>query len=395
MTVTVQSALPDQAGQGSGASSLNTLILAISAIGFVVCVGFVLSTLGAQGHTAFNTNNDGMFWGLPIVVYDFFLLTSTGLAMTATVGLAMGLKDFAAIAKRCLWLALAGLAGGVLALFLELGHPFRALWAIPFSFQFQSPLYWKVLFVGAYVASLLVLLVKTSRPGWTIQSVRGTAIALLITALAVSMIAGSVFGMMVMRPFWFGGEIPVAFHVESMLGGLAFAVFFTYLAYGFDQSRMPARVQGLFRDRLPFAFSLIISLHAMFVGARTVSGLWTNADGLQVWDVIASSPLFYAEIFIGIALPLVLMLMPSMRAKGNVQILSAVLVMLALFAARYDFIIGGQMVAPFKGSWVDGLLSYTPSMTEWLLLLAAIFLANLVNAAGQRFLNLDQGPADV
>lgn len=394
MTVTVQSALPDQAQAGREASSLNTIILGVSALGFLVTVGMVLSTLMSQGHAAFNTNNDGMFWGLPIVVYDFFLLTSTGLAMTATIGLVMGVKEFNSIAKRCLWLALAGLAGGVLALFLELGHPLRALWAIPFSFQFQSPLYWKVLFVGAYVLSLLVLVAKTSRPGWTAQSVRPWGIALLVTALGVSMIAGSVFGMMAMRPFWFGGEIPVAFHVESLLGGLAFAVFFTYLAYGFDQARMPAPVQQILQDRLPFAFVLVISMHAMFVGARAVSGLWSNADGLQVWQVIASSPLFWLEIVVGIGLPLVLMLMPSMRTQGKVQILAAVLVMAALFAARYDFIIGGQMVAPFKGSWVDGLLSYTPSATEWLLLLAAVFLANFVNAFGERFLNLEARPKD-
>ncbi|HYH17129.1 MAG TPA: NrfD/PsrC family molybdoenzyme membrane anchor subunit [Azospirillum sp.] len=381
-------------GAAPGGQALSTLILAVSAIGFVVTVGLVLSALAGDGHRAFNTNNDGLFWGLPIVTYDFFLLTSTGLAVTATIGLALGVKEFAAVSKRCLWLALAGLAGGVLSLFLELGQPLRALWAIPFSFQFASPLYWKVLCVGAYVVLLLLTILRTLQPGWSVRAIRPLAIALMIAALGVSMIAGSVFGMMVMRPFWFGGEIPVAFHIESVLGGLAFAVFFTYLAHGFDQDRLPAGVRALFRDRLPFAFTLVISLHAMFVAARTVSGLWSNADGLQVWQHIAASPLFHLEIWVGVALPLYLMIAPGTRSNGRMQILAALLVMVSLFVARYDFIIGGQLIPPFKGSWAPSMLSYVPAATEWLLLLAAIFLANLVNAFGERFVGLDDVPAD-
>lgn len=392
MTIAIKTAAMPS-GRAAGASPYNTAILAVSAVGLVATLWAVLSALASQGHAALNTNDDGMFWGLPIVVYDFFLLTSTGLALTASIGLVLGVKDFNAIAKRCLWLAIAGLAGGVMVLSLELGHPFRAMWAIPFSFQFDSPLYWKVLFVLAYVVLLLALVARTYDPGWTRASVRPLAIGVMVTALAVSMIAGSVFGMMVMRPFWFGGEIPVAFHIESMLGGLAFAVFFTYLAYGFDRDRLPEGVQRLFRDKIPFTFVLIISLHAMFVGARTVSGLWTNADGLQVWDEIAGSPIFHAQLWLGIALPLAMML-SSRAAEARVQVIAALLIMMSLFAARYEFIVGGQMVPPFKGSWAGDMLSYAPSATEWLMLLAAIFLANLINALGERFLDLDGTPAE-
>jgi molybdopterin-containing oxidoreductase family membrane subunit len=44
---------------------------------------------------------------------------------------------------------------------------------------------------------------------------------------------------------------------------------------------------------------------------------------------------------------------------------------------------GGQLVPLFKGSWAPDLLSYAPSLTEWALLLMAIFLANAVNAWGE------------
>jgi Ni/Fe-hydrogenase subunit HybB-like protein len=88
------------------------------------------------------------------------------------------------------------------------------------------------------------------------------------------------------------------------------------------------------------------------------------------------------------------MIAPGTRSNGRMQILAALLVMVSLFVARYDFIIGGQLVPPFKGSWAPSMLSYVPAVTEWLLLLAAIFLANLVNAFGERFVGLDDVPAD-
>jgi molybdopterin-containing oxidoreductase family membrane subunit len=368
-------------------------VLWIALAGLVVSAAFVFFRLATLGHAAFNMTSNGVQWGLPIVVYDFFLLTSTGLAMIAALALLFDAADFAAIAKRCLWLAICGLVGGVTALFLELGYPLRSLWAIPLNLQTDSPLFWKVLFIVLYVVTLLMMVGRVRRPGWSGRSLRGLALVLLFAAVAVTMIAGSVFGMMAMRPFWFGGGIPIAFLIESALGGLAFALFFTYMAYGFRQDRLPSAVRELFTGRMPMVFASVIVLHVLFVGARVVAGLWSNADGLQVWHHVVSSPLFQFEIWLGLAAPLVLMLSPGLRTKGGVQIVAAALVMLALFIARYSFIIGGQLVPMFKGTWVHGLVQYRPSLAEWALLLLAIFVANVVNAVGEKRYDLSQGPA--
>ena len=102
------------------------------------------------------------------------------------------------------------------------------------------------------------------------------------------------------------------------------------------------------------------------------------------------SLLVLAEVFIGLLLPLFLMLYPGTRTRPGIQILSALLVMNALLISRYEYIIGGQLVPLFKGSWAPELLTYTLSLTEWLLLLVAIFLSNAVNAFGELTLALDK-----
>lgn len=340
--------------------------------------GYVLMEIVQFGKVQFNTTNYGIFWGFAIVVYDYFLLTSTGLAMVASLWHVFGLREFEPVARRCLWLAFAGLVGGVAVLFLELGAPFTALWATPLNMQTASPLFWKVLLVGAYAVLLaIVLLGMINKPA---AGRNPLMIAVGLLALAVTLVAGSVYGMMAMRPMWFGGEIPVVFLIESFMGALAFTVFFSHLKNGFSHANMRVETRALFEGTLARLFAIAIGLHFILHAGRAVTGLWSNAEGLQVWQYMVSQPMFHFALWGCVALPFVLMVLPSTRSNGMVQVIAALLVMIGLLISRYEFIIGGQMVPPFKGSWAPELLHYSPSIGEWALLVLAIGLANAVYA---------------
>lgn len=369
-------------------ASQHRVHLIIAAAVALIAGGYVLSQLFTVGHAAFNTTNQGLMWGLPIVTYDYFLLTSTGLVMVAALGLVFGVDEFRQIARRCLWLALAGLVGGVSILFLELGSPIRALILTPTSFQTASPLFWKVLLVGIYT---IVLLIALLTGGDRLKRGEGSTITTLLFALAVaiSLVAGSVYGMMAMRPFWFGGEIPVAFLIESFLGGLAFAVFFTYLAYGFSQERMPLSLRTLLGGRLCGLLAIVIALHLAFVVGRLITGLWSNANGLQVWQHLVTQPLFHIGLWGCTVLPLLMLAIPALRVQPMIQLLSSLLVMIGLLISRYEFIIGGQLVPLFKGSWAPPLIAYTPSPAEWALLVMGIGVANIVYAGASWWLGAE------
>lgn len=362
-------------------------VLAASLAGLVIGLAIVFINLGFHGHAAFNTTSLGMMWGLPIVTYDYFVLTSTGLTLVACLSLAFGVRQFDPIARRCLWLALATLAGGVVALMLELGYPLRSIYAIPFNFQTDSPLFWKMLFVSAYGVLLLVALAR----GAATAPARGLGIALFIAALGVTLLAGSVFGMMAMRPMWFGGGVPLFFLVEAVTGGLAFAVLGVYLAYG-GQRNMPEGVKVLMTGALPRLLAVMLAITVAFVLVRTITGLWSNLDGLQVWDTIVASPLYHLHLWIGLVLPLVILLLPGLRNNGTMQVLAALLVAVALFVSRYEFVISGQVVPLFKGSWAPTLIDYAPSLTEWMLALASLSIAFFLYTAGNRVLDLESRP---
>jgi Ni/Fe-hydrogenase subunit HybB-like protein len=102
-------------------------------------------------------------------------------------------------------------------------------------------------------------------------------------------------------------------------------------------------------------------------------------------------PWFWLEIG-GLAAAFVLMARAGLRNRQGTQLSAALLAVGAAAIGRYEFVIGGQLVPMFKGSWVHGLVQYTPSATEWMLALMSLSIVFVVYALGERLLNLSATP---
>ena len=368
------------------------LIMLLSAVGLAIGLLIAMMGLGSQGHAAFNTTSDGVVWGLPISTYVFFVLTSTGLTFVASLALIFGFKEFYPIAKRCVWLAFATLIAGFAVLALELGHPFRMLWVLPFSFQIQSAMFWMGLFYTLDLIFMLWKFSKMQQGDWESTTSRQLGIASLVAVILASGCLGLIFGMMSMRPAWFGGLTPVYFLTTAAVTGAALALMNTYLAHGFSQANMSERLRGLITNAAPKVFAAVLFVALLFVGGRIITGLWSYQDGFQVFDHIVSTPLFHLSLWGGLVIPLVLMLTPSLRSQGGVQLIAAGLAFVGMFINHYQFLLSGQLVPMFKGSWVPGLVQYTPSTTEWSLVLVGFSLAFLIYAVGEKMFSLSAQP---
>jgi molybdopterin-containing oxidoreductase family membrane subunit len=345
--------------------------------GLVVTAAFVVWQLMSQGHAAYNASSAGLMWGLPIVTYDFFLMTSTGLAIVASMWTVFGWRAFEPIARRALWLAFAMMVGGLLALMLELGHPLRAMYAIPLNFQVKAPLFWKVPAVGIYGLCLVAMAAGwLAKPAGEVRPGRGVAVLGTLAALAVVLTGSLMFAAIPTRPLWHSGEVPAMVLVEAVLGGLAFAVLFSGGAAGAGSPESSASTVVL-----PRVMAGLILLALVFVAGRATVGLSSNLDGMQAWQAIVSGAGFWVQV-VGLLLALWLTASGSARTGGGGGQLAAALVIVALFIGRYEFVIGGQLVPLFKGSWVHGLIAYSPSITEWILLVASAFLTYAVYAYG-------------
>ena len=371
-------------------------LLVIAAVVMVVSLGFGLYQLMTTGHTSFNTSSN-LPWGQPIATYLYFALASSGLGLIASLPLVFGFKQYYPVAKRCIFLAFIVLISGMLVLALELGHVFRMLWAIPLNLQVQSAMFWMGVF---YALDLLFLLWKFSKlqgGEWDSRTAKQVGIASFIGVLLASGNLALIFGMMSMRPFWFDALLPIYFYFTGVTSGVAALVFFTYLAHGFQRDRMHPALQALMTGAMPKLFAALIGGTLLFITVRAITGLYSNHPEVNlVWtDYLFASPLYIAALLLGLLLPFVVMLSASLRNRMDVQVLISCLVFLGLFAERFYFVVGGQVVPLFKGTWEPGLLSYTPSATEWALTLFGWSLFFVFYLLGEKFLTLGDMPRQI
>jgi len=368
---------------------MSTIMLAGTA-GLVVSLGVTLVSLIGSGHAAFNTGSSGVTWGLPVVTYVFFSMASTGLAMVAAMAAMFGAKQYSPLIKRCTWLSIVTLVAGFASLALEMGHPFRMLWAVPLNFQPASALVWMGIFYSICLVILALKFAKMHRGDFSGDGLTKAGFASEVLALGT---LGSVFGMMAMRPAWYGADVPMLFLVCGAVIGVAFAVLLNQLTYGMDDKAMPEGVRRVMTGSLPRLFAGVLGVYLAFLLFRTVIGLWSNAEGLEVVPAMVKSPWFVIEV-VAVVAAFYIMITPGMRTAGNMQVAAAVAAILGMFIGRYEYIIGGQLVPLFKGSWVPGMISYTPSVTEWMITLMAFSLVFAGWAYGEKSLNLAAAHAE-
>ncbi len=372
--------------------SAGTILLIAAAVAFVAGIAGSWQ-LWTVGHAAFNTGTD-MMWGLPVVSYAYLTLTSFGAALVACLALTFRIEAFAPVAARALMLALAMLIAALVALALELGDPILTLWAIPANMAFASPLLWMGVCWAIFGLSALVLLFQLTLAVDDHPRVsRIAAVGLLVGAVAGVVTQGLVYGVMSMRPVWYGPATPLYFLFSTVVIGFAVVTLFTNLAYGLNHVRMPERLRMLCEGLLPKALLAALVVYLIGFGSRVATGLYSGQDGVQIVyrHMVASWP-FHLELWVGLLLPLVLLSIAALRHRAGIQTLAAALILGGLFIGRYEFIIGGQLVPLFKGSWVPGFVDYAPSFTEWALLLLAVSLGVLIYALGEKLLNLSHSP---
>ena len=128
-------------------------------LGIAILIGlFAAFKLLTEGHHLFNAN-DVLIWSLPLGVYIYLALASSGLTLLASIPLVFGVKRYEPFAKRLVFLAIAALLGGFISIGLELGNVLNMVYIL-FSPNLSSPIWW----MGTiYSIELVVLVLKFQR----------------------------------------------------------------------------------------------------------------------------------------------------------------------------------------------------------------------------------------
>lgn len=364
-------------------------------IGAAIAVGlFAAFRLLTEGHYLFNAN-DVLMWSLPLGVYIYLALTSTGLTLLASLPLVFGVKKFEPLAKRLVFLAIATLIGGFASIGLELGDIFHMLY-IMLSPNLSSPIWWMGFI---YSVELVVLVVKFWRlhvGDWHSPLSKALGNISFLAAIVAPLMIGSVFGLTESRVTYFGPVMSIYCLMMAILSGTALCLFYNLVVVQISGNGLSKTMQAIYDDitRI-FTYTLVIvivfTLLKVAIESATVIPDFLNYR--QYAQIFGGIGKLNTEVLVGLLIPFVLMAIPSIRAGQAGRILASGLVLVGTLAMHMEILLAGQSrpIGP-KAEQYPEYIHYFPSLYEWLVMLLALAVALLLYTLGERYLNLEAAP---
>ncbi|MDI6744443.1 MAG: polysulfide reductase NrfD [Thermodesulfovibrionales bacterium] len=317
-------------------------------------------------------------WTMMISTYVFFVASSIGLCIVASLGYVFGLNRYKIISKRGTFLAVITIIFGMLNVLLHLGHPERAPIYTTFTPNFRSAMWGIGFFYNLYIPLIMLtcwLLIRAdlaviseNSTGWrhklyalasgkkwlksyNLQRFTGVigagSLCFGLLALAVE---GSLFGHVEAREYWYGADIPVYFIFSSIHLGIAWLIFMTIITYKFKGEEMGERLKKLMLE-MGKIFIILLSVSSLFITYKVYAG---SIDAMKAKTVMLyikgalSIPFWIFEMAIGTILPIVVLLFAVQRESLNGLLTAAVMVLAGAFVMKYDFVVAGQVFPVFK-----------------------------------------------
>ena len=354
---------------------------------FLILIG-VAGAVYAQviGHHHAFANTRDMPWGMLIGVYAYFAIISTGLCLLAAFSHAFGGNQMAPLANRMVWLSIISLLGAFMVIGLEIENPWRMPLGVILYPNVTSNIWWMGTLYGMAVGVMFLelLLILTKR--YKLAIILGV-IAAITEALANSNL-GSVFASLQARPFWYGSQLPIFFLACAVLSGAAAIVIFTHYSHILQKRPMDdVTFRGLqTAGKIMVLMTFLVTLATVwkFVNASVGNEqLGLAADSLLKGPLAINFWVF--EIGIGLILPGLLLVVTKLQSM-RVLSTAALMILLGQFFSRFNMVVSGQIV-PIEHEYVGvpQYLSYMPTVSEYLLVIAGLGVVGFGFVLGERF----------
>ncbi|MBX6423163.1 NrfD/PsrC family molybdoenzyme membrane anchor subunit [Thermosulfurimonas sp. F29] len=351
--------------------ALFVISLILLGIGLVTGIrSFMVGHLEAYGVTR------EIPWGILISTYVFWVVTSTGLCLTSSIGHVFGYKPMEPVASRSIFLAICTILAGFFAIGLELENPWRLPIWNALSPNLRSNIWWMGTLYGAYLFFMLIEfgLIRLGRH----KEAALAGLMGVISGVAAHSNLGAVFGLIHAHEFWYGPYMPIYFIASAMMSGAAAIIFFTWLAYRLSERPMEDSVREALRVTGK-VYALLTAVVIFFTIWKIIASLAGKPHGK--WETIMAmlkGPFAFNfwvfEVFLGLVLPFLVVV--GVRARDiNAMAYVSGLALLAIFVMRYDLVIGGQIVPHYAGMHIYGLpeyYHYVPSLSEWLIVIGSL-----------------------
>ena len=331
-------------------------------------------------------------WGVLIVVYPYITGLVAGAFIVSSLYHTFHMESFKPVARLALLSALAFLSFAPAALLSHLGHPERsveAIWTAHWTSAFAAFAY-----VAGFYAILLILeiwfafRVDIVAMSQTAKGVLGRFYRLLtlgstdvseralaydrkwtkvLAAVGIAAAAGLhgyvgfVFGSLKSREWWSSDLMPIIFILSAVVSGVAVLVIVYVVSSKVRKATIDERcMTGL--ARVLWAF-LIVTL--VIEALEYVEMLYRRIEGIEMVKQLIAGPIS-TGIVIQAAFTVIPLLIVTVLLARNVRgkaligwmSFSSVLLMVAVFAMRWNVVIGGQELS----KTAKGILTFTPPL---------------------------------
>ena len=363
----------------------------MAVLGIAIIAGLVTALkLFIQGHGLFNAN-DVLIWTLPLGVYIFLALASSGLTLLSALPLVFGVKEYEPLAKRMIFLAIATLCGAFVSVGLELGSVFSMIY-IMLSPNLASPIWWMGAIYSLELVILIVKFWKMHTGDWRSGFSKALGVASFLCALVAPLMIGSVFGITESRVTYFGPVMPIYCLLMAILSGLALFMLYSMIYHKVTGEQLSG-AQATVYDDLGKIFMYVTGTVVLFTLLKFAIESSTTIPEFLVYHrfehAFGAWRVFHTEVILGLFLPFILMFISSVRSATGGKILTSALIFAGTLAMQMEILLAGQSrpVGP-KAEQYPEFISYFPSIWEWLVFIFALAVMLLLYTLGERYLKL-------
>lgn len=330
---------------------VGTMILAL----LVVIAVAVAVARYAEGLGFVSNMSDGRAWGLwiPFDLYCGVPLAAGGFTMAAIVYIFNNKKYFP-LARPAILTAFIGYLLVVFALLVDLGQPWY-IWKMIFNPNIHSPLYevgWCVMLYNVVLA-LEFSPAVFERLKWNIplKVIHWIEIPLIIAGIVISTGHQNSLGSMLLlmgntlNHLWYTPILPLLFFVSAVCVGPAMVIFEATISSKVFGHQLDIDIfSGLAKIlRYPLALYLVLKVgDIFFAGWSTDRFIELKALGNEY----PANAWWFAEMIIGVVLPLILFSIPAIQKSRKGLFFSALLVILGLILNRFNVTLMNLMIRP-------------------------------------------------
>jgi len=354
-------------------------------------VGIIAMVLGLYGvYRVLGTSYLGNLttevpWGLWVGLYEYFVLLEVGAVLSfILLRYGAGIKELSSLGPIIMLTALAALVGALVAIFHDLGQPFR-IWRTFLAPDFGSLLTWMIWLHLGY-SIILVIELWAYRIGRK-DIVEKMAYVSVPFGMALIAILGSFLSVAAARPLWNDLLLPVVYLISAFVIGSG-VILLQYLMFapgrGTREYAMIAIRLGrwffawiLFGIFTAFTISLVMTYADVPATAMILREMFTGEFAWTIWVF---------HVGLGIGVPIFLLLwqerfesirnkLIALAAASGLMVVNFLMVpmnvVIPALAFRYDHV--RDMLVRFD---------YFPHLVEWLVLLFVIGLVLVIFAIG-------------